>query len=56
MSNQTLIFNTKEYIKEVVNIIQWVQEYVEAVGEEHKKYYVDSLKYAMEQLMKIVKE
>ena len=46
----------KELIKEVVNTIQWVQEYVEAVGEEHKKYYVDGLEYAMKQLVKLVKE
>ena len=46
----------KELIKEVANKIQWVQEYVEAVGEEHKKYYVDALEYAMKQLMKLAKE
>ena len=45
----------KELIKEVVDKIQWVQEYVEAVGEEHKKVYIDGLEYAMEQLMKLVK-
>lgn len=46
----------KELIKEVVNKIQWVQEYVEAIGEKHKKDYVDGLEYAMEQLMKAIDE
>ena len=45
----------RELIKGIVDDIQWVQEYVQAVGEEHKQVYVDALENAMKQLMTIVK-
>lgn len=38
---------TKNAIKEAVNIIQWVQEYIQAIGEEHKDVYVEGLEEAM---------
>lgn len=46
----------KKLIKGIVNDIQWVQEYIQAVGEEHKQVYVEALENAMEQLMTVVKE
>ena len=42
-----------EAIKEIVNKIQWVQEYIIAVGEEHKQTYVDTLEEIMKMLMEI---
>lgn len=38
-------------IKKAVNTMQWVQEYIEAVGEEHKAEYVNRLQGAMDNLI-----
>lgn len=38
-------------IREAVNTMQWVQEYIEAIGEEHKDAYVEGLEKAMNLLM-----
>ena len=38
-------------IREAVNTIQWVQEYIQAIGEEHKDAYVEGLEKAMKLLM-----
>lgn len=38
-------------IREAVNTIQWVQEYIQAIGEEHKDVYVEGLEKAMKLLM-----
>jgi hypothetical protein len=46
----------EETIKQVVNKIQWVQEYVDAVGEEHKDDYVHGLEWAMKELMNLIEQ
>lgn len=38
-------------MREAVNTIQWVQEYVQATGEEHKDVYVEGLERVMNLLM-----
>lgn len=43
-------------IKKAVNTMQWVQEYIEAVGEKHKDAYVNGLQDAMDGLMKLTQE
>lgn len=44
----------KEKIKEIINKIQWVQEYVDAVGEEHKSNYIDGLEWVIKELMQMI--
>ena len=46
---------TKNAIKDAVNTIQWVQEYIQATGEEHKDAYVEGLEKVMNLLMGIKK-
>lgn len=38
-------------IRDAVNTIQWVQEYIQAMGEEHKDVYVEGLEKVMNLLM-----
>ena len=42
-------------IRDAVNTIQWVQEYIQATGEEHKDAYVEGLEKVMNLLMGIKK-
>ncbi len=44
----------KEKIEEIVNKIQWVIEYVDVVGEEHKSKYIDGLEWAIKELMQMI--
>ena len=44
----------RDTIKIIVNKIQWVQEYVDAVGEEHKQVYIDGLQFVMEELKELI--
>lgn len=43
-------------LKKAINTMQWVQEYIEAVGEGHKDAYVNGLQGAMDNLMGLVQE
>ena len=43
-------------IKETINKMQWVQEYVDSMGEEHKKIYVDAIELEMKRLGMIVND
>lgn len=46
----------RETIKQVINNIQFAQEYIMAVGEKHKDAYVDILEWSMKELMRIIKK
>jgi hypothetical protein len=43
-------------IKDAVNTMQWVQEYIDAAGEEHKKEYIKGLQNEMDRFMKLIRK
>ena len=47
--------DNKERLDDVIHNIGWAEEYIEAVGEEHKQAYIDGLEYAIELLREISK-
>lgn len=46
----------KEKLEEVAHNIQWVQEYIESVGEEHKEAYIEGLEYALKLIQETINE
>jgi hypothetical protein len=46
----------KEKLNDIIHNVSWVEEYIEAVGEEHKQAYIDGLVYAMKLLREISNE
>lgn len=45
----------KNAIKDAINTMQWVQEYIDAIGEEHKDAYIKGLQREMDRLMSLIK-